>query len=165
MIISTNKEQNLPGVTSARWNCSLARLIISAIQSAGAFRFIYTGVIILDQARRAVTALNASAGARVSRHVGRALRVHLRAAFVVHVSVGAFECCKYMRVKHFLPSLFTVKSLTTKIRSPPRGGYIDVLISALFREISDGLTGSLFLVCAVVPFACFHKCLLPIKFL
>jgi hypothetical protein len=83
---------NLPGVASL--HCTLARLIISAIQSAGAFRFIYAGVIILDQARRAVTALDASAGARVSRHVGRALRVHLRAAFVVHVSVRALERCK-----------------------------------------------------------------------
>jgi hypothetical protein len=82
---------NLPGVASLL--CTLARLIISAIQSAGAFRFIYAGVIILDQARRAVTALDASAGARVSRHVGRALRVHLRAAFVVHVSVRALERC------------------------------------------------------------------------
>jgi hypothetical protein len=39
------------------------------------------------------------------------------------------------------------------------------LISALFCEITDGLTGSLFLVCAVVPFACLNESLLLVKFL
>jgi D-serine dehydratase len=71
--------------------CLLIMIILLAIQFAGAFRFIYASVIILDLSRRAVTALDASAGARVSRHVGRALRMLLRAAFVVHVSVITLE--------------------------------------------------------------------------
>jgi hypothetical protein len=76
--------------------CTLPRLILSAIQFAGAFRFIYAGLFVLDLSRRAVTAFDASAGARVSRHVGGALRVHLWAALVVHVPVGALERCKYI---------------------------------------------------------------------